>query len=168
MPSAEDAPRPAATIRPARPADVPALLELIRELATYEKLADQVVARESDLHAALFGPRPAAEAVLADLEGTPGVGFALFFQNFSTFLGRPGLYLEDLYVKPGCRRRGVGKALFAHLARLTVERGYGRFDWSVLDWNVPAISFYRSLGALPLSDWTVFRLTGEDLVRAGR
>jgi GNAT superfamily N-acetyltransferase len=156
----------ATRIRPAAPADVPVVLELIRELASYEKLAKEVVATESDLAAALFGPRPSAEAVLAEV-GDATAGFALFFQNFSTFLGRPGLYLEDLFVRPAFRRRGVGRALFAYLARLAVERGYGRFEWAVLDWNTPAVSFYRSLAALPMSEWTVFRLTGEDLVRAG-
>jgi GNAT superfamily N-acetyltransferase len=169
MPSAEVVPPggPAIRVRAATAADVPALLGFIRELASYERLAEQVVASEADLQAALFGPRPAAEAVLADLGDSPA-GFALFFQSYSTFLGRPGIYLEDLFVRPGCRRRGVGRALFGHLARLAVERGCGRFEWSVLDWNAPAIGFYRSLGALPLSDWTMFRLTGEALVSAGR
>jgi GNAT superfamily N-acetyltransferase len=170
MPRSEEAAPPASIgIRTAATGDVPALLALIRDLAAYEKLADQVVATESDLHGALFGPRANAEALLAELEGVEGpVAFAIFFHNFSTFLGRPGLYLEDLFVKPGYRRRGVGKALFRQLARLAVERGCGRFEWSVLDWNAPAISFYRSVGALPLSGWTVFRLVGEDLNRAAR
>jgi GNAT superfamily N-acetyltransferase len=169
MPSSEDAPSPPSPIgiRTAAAGDIPALLGLIRDLAAYEKLSEQVVATETDLHAALFGPRTNAEALLAEVDGSQ-VGFAVFFHNFSTFLGRPGLYLEDLFVRPGYRRRGVGKALFRHLARLAVERGCGRFEWSVLDWNAPAISFYRSVGALPLSGWTVFRLVGEDLVRAAR
>jgi GNAT superfamily N-acetyltransferase len=154
-------------IRAATPADVPTLLAMIRELASYERLADQVTATEDDLRAGLFGARPAAEAVLAEMGEEPA-GFALFFHNFSTFLGRHGLYLEDLFVRPGWRRRGVGRALFSHLARLAALRGCGRFEWSVLDWNQPAVAFYRSLGAIPLSDWTVFRLTGEALVSARR
>jgi GNAT superfamily N-acetyltransferase len=166
MPREEQVPA-AVQVRAATVADVPALLGLIRELAAYEKLADQVVATETDLHAALFGARPTAEAIVADGDGQP-VGFALFFHNFSTFVGRPGIYLEDLFVRPGFRRRGIGKALFTEVARLAVERGCGRFEWSVLDWNAPAISFYRSAGALPLSGWTVFRLDGEALVRAAR
>jgi GNAT superfamily N-acetyltransferase len=168
MPSSEEAPPPSPIgIRSATAADVPALLALIRDLAAYERLADQMVATETDLQAALFGPRANAEALLAEVDGSQ-VGFAVFIHNFSTFLGRPGLYLEDLFVRPGHRRRGVGKALFRHLARLAVERGCGRFEWSVLDWNAPAISFYRSVGALPLSGWTVFRLVGDDLARAAR
>jgi GNAT superfamily N-acetyltransferase len=154
-------------IRGATAADVPELLRLIGELAEYERLRHQVVASEAQLAAALFGPRPEAEALLAELDGAPA-GFALFFHNFSTFLGRRGLYLEDLFVRPAFRRRGVGRALLVQLARLAVERGCGRFEWSVLDWNQPAIDFYRSLGAEPLSDWTVFRLTGDALVRAAR
>jgi GNAT superfamily N-acetyltransferase len=166
--SEDDAPPPSPIgIRSATATDVPALLGLIRDLAAYERLSDQVVANEADLQVALFGPRANAEALLAEVDGTQ-VGFAVFFHNFSTFLGRPGLYLEDLFVRPGYRRRGVGKALFRQLARLAVERGCGRFEWSVLDWNAPAISFYRSVGALPLSGWTVFRLVGEDLARAAR
>jgi GNAT superfamily N-acetyltransferase len=169
MPTSDDAAPGQARIgiRPATVDDLPALLGLIRELAAYERLADQVVATEADLQATMFGPRPTAEALLADIEGAL-VGFAVFFHNYSTFVGKPGLYLEDLFVKPGFRRRGVGKALFTTLARLAIERGCGRFEWSVLDWNAPAISFYRSVGALPLSEWTVFRLVGEDLVRAAR
>jgi GNAT superfamily N-acetyltransferase len=155
------------TIRAAQPPDAALLLELIRELAEYERLASQVVATESDLAASLFGERPAAEAILAEIDGQPA-GFAIFFTNFSTFLGRPGLYLEDLFVRPAVRRRGVGKALFLYLARLAVERRCGRFEWSVLDWNQPAIAFYRSLGAMPLVEWTVFRLTGDALLHAAR
>jgi GNAT superfamily N-acetyltransferase len=154
-------------IREATPSDVPTVLALIRELASYEKLADQVVAREDDLRAALFAPRPFAECLLAET-GSEVVGFALFFHTFSTFLARPGLYLEDLFVRPAMRRRGVGRALFTHLARLAVARGCGRFEWSALNWNEPALNFYRGQGAVPLSDWTMFRLAGEDLRRVGR
>lgn len=152
-------------VRPAASHDVPLLLALIRELADYERLAHEVVATEAQLAAGLFGPRPAAEAIVAELDGQP-VGFALFFQSFSTFLARPGLYLEDLFVRPAHRGRGVGRALFEHVARLAVERGCGRLEWSVLDWNEPAIRFYRQRGATPMSDWTVYRLTGEALRRA--
>jgi len=154
------------SIRLARPEDAPLLLDLIRGLAAYEKLADQVTATEAAVRETLFGPRPAAEALIAELDGV-AAGFAIFFSSYSTFLARPGVYLEDLFVKPELRRRGVGRALFTHVARLAVERGCGRFEWSVLDWNEPAIAFYRSLGAVPLSDWTVFRLTGEALKRLG-
>jgi GNAT superfamily N-acetyltransferase len=151
-------------LRPAAPADVPVILALIRELADYERLAADVVATEDLLREALFGPRVAAECVIAELAGQ-AVGFALFFHNFSTFLGRHGLYLEDLFVRPSARGLGVGKALLSHLARIAVERGCGRSEWSVLDWNTPAIGFYRSLGAEPLTEWTVFRLRGEALSR---
>jgi len=153
-------------IRIARPEDSPLVLQLIRELADYEKLSEQVVATEAQVKETLFGPRPAAECLIAEADGQPA-GFALFFPNYSTFLARPGIYLEDLFVTPAFRRRGVGRALFSHVARLAVERRCGRFEWSVLDWNQPAIAFYRSLGAQPLEDWTVFRLTGEALTRAG-
>jgi len=153
-------------IRPATPADVPLILTLIRALATYERLADQVVASEADLRHSLFGPRPYAEVVIAESDGVP-VGFALFFHNFSTFLGRPGLYLEDLYVASEHRGRGIGRALLGHLARLALERGCGRLEWWVLDWNEDAIRFYRSLGAEPMQDWTVFRLTGTALRELG-
>jgi GNAT superfamily N-acetyltransferase len=154
-------------IRSATAADAPLVLQLIKELATYEKLANEVVANEEMVRDTLFGERPAAEALIATVDGAPA-GFAIFFSNYSTFLARPGLYLEDLFVRPTFRRRGVGRALFVHVARLAVERRCGRFEWSVLDWNAPAISFYRSLGALPMSDWTVFRLTGEALVKAAQ
>jgi GNAT superfamily N-acetyltransferase len=153
------------SIRAAQPADVPLLLQLIRELAEYERLAHQVVAGESELAESLFGQRPAAEALIAELDGK-AAGFAVYFTNFSTFLGRPGLYLEDLFVRPAVRRQGVGRALFRHLARVALERKCGRFEWSVLDWNQPAIAFYRSLGAVPLVEWTVFRLTGDALAHA--
>jgi GNAT superfamily N-acetyltransferase len=153
-------------IRPATPADTALILTLIRELAEYERLAHTVVATEADLWEALFGARPFAETVLAEVDGEPA-GFALFFHNFSTFLARPGLYLEDLFVRPAFRRRGVGRALFTHLARLAVERRCGRFEWTVLDWNAPAIAFYQQLGADLLKEWRVCRLTGDSLQRAG-
>jgi len=155
---------PAFRIRSATPADVPLILSLIRELAEYEKLAHQVVATEADIQNSLFGPRPAAECLIAELDGALA-GFALFFHNFSTFLGKPGIYLEDLYVKPELRGKGVGRKLLAHLAQLTVTRGCGRFEWAVLDWNEPAIGFYRSIGARMLDDWKINRLTGEALER---
>ena len=150
------------TLRPATANDVPTILGFIKELAVYEKLEHQVVATEALLHEHLFGSRPAAEVVIAELDGRP-VGFALYFQNFSTFLGRPGLFLEDLYVQPHARGHGVGKALLVHLAKLAVARGAGRFDWNVLDWNEPAIGFYQRLGATVLPDWRTCRLTGEKL-----
>ncbi|HEY7964418.1 MAG TPA: GNAT family N-acetyltransferase [Steroidobacteraceae bacterium] len=159
-------PRPV-TIRAARPADVPLVLAFIRELAVYERLEDQVVATEADVAAGLFGARPYAEVLLGCLAGEP-VGFALFFHNFSTFLGKPGLYLEDLFVRPAARGAGVGRELLARLARLAIERGCGRLDWAVLDWNEPSIGFYRSLGAATLDDWTTFRLSGDALARLAR
>lgn len=149
-------------IRFATPDDTAAILGFIRDLAEYEKLADQVVADEPALRATLFGARPAAEVLIATLARAP-VGFALFFPSYSTFLARPGMYLEDLFVRPAARGQGVGSALLAELAHIAVERGYGRFEWSVLDWNEPAIRLYRSLGAVPMSEWTVNRLTGEPL-----
>jgi GNAT superfamily N-acetyltransferase len=148
----------------ATPADVPLILELIRELAEYEKEPESAQATSAQLHAALFAAKPAAEAVIARLDGEPA-GWALWFQNFSTWTGKPGLWLEDLYVRPAFRRRGVGRALLASLAQLCKERGYGRFEWSVLDWNAPAIEFYKSLGAQPMADWTTMRLTGGELDR---
>jgi len=149
-------------IRPATPADVPLILHLVRELAAFERESDKVVATEPLLQDALFGPHPAAEAVIAELDGKP-VGMALFFHNFSTWTGWRGLYLEDLYVTPEARGAGVGKALLKHLAALAVARGCTRFEWSVLDWNEKAIAFYRSMGALPMKEWTVYRVTGEAL-----
>ena len=149
-------------VRPATRSDVSIVLGFIRELAEYERLAHEVVATEELVDTWLFGERPAAEVVLADLDGE-NVGFALYFTTFSTFLARPGLWLEDLYVRPAARGRGVGRALLAHLARLTVDRGYGRLEWAVLDWNEPAIGFYRRLGAVAMSDWTTWRLTGQSL-----
>jgi GNAT superfamily N-acetyltransferase len=149
-------------IRPARPQDVPRLLELIGALAEYEKLTHLVVGTETQLRDELFGAQPVIEAVLA-WDGAQALGFALFFHNFSTFLTRRGLYLEDLFVVPEARGRGIGKALIRHGARLAVERGCGRYEWSVLDWNTPAIEFYQSLGAVMLPDWRICRITGEPL-----
>lgn len=152
-------------IRNAAKEDVPVLKEFICALAEYERLAHECFATEEKLTLTLFGPRPAAEALIASLDGQPA-GFALFFQNYSTFLAQPGLYLEDLFVKPELRRRGIGKALFQRLAEIACERGCGRFEWSALDWNTPAIEFYQRMGAKAMSDWTVFRLTGDALERA--
>jgi GNAT superfamily N-acetyltransferase len=152
------------TIRPAAEHEVSQVLAFIRELALYEHLEAQVVATETSLKAALFGRRPYAEVIFACLGEKP-VGFALFFHNFSTFLGQPGIYLEDLFVRPAVRGMGIGRQLLAWLARTTLERGCGRLDWAVLDWNEPSIGFYRSLGALAQDEWTTFRLTGEPLTR---
>jgi GNAT superfamily N-acetyltransferase len=153
-------------LRRAVRADAAEVLRLIRALAAYEKLSHEVVATEAALAETLFGPRPAAEVLLAE-EGGRAVGFALFFQNYSTFLARPGIYLEDLFVEPALRGKGIGKALLKAVARLAVERGCGRFEWAVLDWNAPAIGFYESLGARPMADWTVMRLSGEALRKLG-
>jgi GNAT superfamily N-acetyltransferase len=150
------------SLRSATRDDVPVIAELIRGLARFEKLEHEVVMTEELLAAGLFGDRPYAEVVLAEADGRP-VGFALFFHNFSTFLGRPGIYLEDLFVLPEQRGHGIGRMLLAHLARLAVERGCGRLEWAVLDWNKEAIKFYERLGARPNSDWTVYRLAGEAL-----
>jgi len=146
--------------------DTAVILDLIRQLAEYERLADKVSATEAQLRKTLFGARPAAEVLLAVLDGET-VGFAVFFTNYSTFLAKPGLYLEDLFVKPDARGLGIGKALLARLAELAVERDCGRVEWSVLDWNEPSIRFYESLGAVPLKEWTTFRLTGEALRKLG-
>jgi len=154
-------------IEPAGEPDLPLILGFIRELAEYERMLDQVVATEALLREQLFGARRGAEVVIARWDGE-AAGFALFFHNFSTFLGRRGLYLEDLFVRPAFRGKGVGRALLAHLARTAVERGCGRLEWWVLDWNEPAIGFYRALGAQPMSDWTVFRLSGEPLAALAR
>ena len=155
-------------IRFATAADVSTILAFIRALARYEKLEGEVVADEAGLLATLFGPRPAAEVLLAELAGT-AVGFALFFTSYSTFLARPGLYLEDLFVDPAARGQGIGLALMSALARIAVERDHGRFEWSVLDWNTPALEFYRALGAQPQGDWTVHRIVGAPLAQlAGR
>jgi len=149
-------------IRPANSDDVPRIAELIRELADYERSLDEVTATEDSLRAALFAPSPAVFAHVADVGGDV-VGFALWFLNFSTWLGHHGIYLEDLYVTPAMRGRGIGKALLAELAAICVRRGYQRLEWWVLDWNEPAIGFYRSIGARPMSEWTVQRLTGAPL-----
>jgi len=151
-------------IRPARSADVPLILAFIRELAEYERLAHTVVATEDSLRQSLFGPKSAAEVLLAEIDGEPA-GFALFFANYSTFTGRAGIYLEDLYVRPQARGRGAGKALLVHLARLAVERGCARMEWSVLDWNEPAVQFYKRIGAQPLDEWTMYRLTGDAIMK---
>ncbi|HLJ73939.1 MAG TPA: GNAT family N-acetyltransferase [Thermoanaerobaculia bacterium] len=151
-------------IREATEADVPLILQFIKDLAEYERLAHKVVASEEGLRRTLFGNPRFAEVVLAREDGED-VGFALFFHNYSTFLGSPGIYLEDLFVKPSMRGRGIGKALLGHLAHLATERGCGRVEWAVLDWNAPSIEFYKSIGAAPLDDWIIFRLTGEALTR---
>lgn len=153
---------PGVTFRSAETADAPAILRFIEELAAYEKLSHECVATEERLRETLFGPRPAAEVILAELDGAP-VGFALFFTTYSTFLARPGLYLEDLYVVPTARKRGIGQGLLAYLARLAVDREYGRFEWAVLDWNEPAIRVYRSAGAVGMDEWTVQRVSGDAL-----
>ena len=155
------------TVRPAERRDVPLIAELIRRLAEYERLADQVTMTEEKLEHALFGPRPYAETLIAETAGAP-VGFALFFHNFSTFLAQPGIYLEDLFVLPEHRGGGVGRALLQALARTAVERECGRMEWAVLDWNESAIGFYERLGATPNSEWTVYRLTGGSLRALGR
>ncbi|HVF01321.1 MAG TPA: GNAT family N-acetyltransferase [Rubrobacteraceae bacterium] len=149
-------------LRTATERDVPLILSFIKELAEYERLSHEVVATEQLLRASLFGERPAAEVVMGDYGDEPA-GFALFFHNFSTFLGRPGIYLEDLYVTPGLRGRGVGRAMLVYLAKLAKKRDCGRLEWSVLDWNEPAIKLYKSIGAAPMDDWRVFRVTGEAL-----
>jgi GNAT superfamily N-acetyltransferase len=145
-------------------ADVPVIFELIRGLAEYEKLTHIVTATEEGLRETLFGERPAAEVVLAYSE-SECAGFALFFPNYSTFLGKPGLYLEDLFVKPHLRGKGIGLALLTHLAGIARERDYGRMEWSVLDWNEPAIGFYRKIGAVMMDEWRIFRLTGDGIAR---
>jgi GNAT superfamily N-acetyltransferase len=154
--------RPPLRVAPARREDLALIVALIRELAEYERLLDHVRITTADLERDLFGPRPYAEAALA-WEGEEPAGFALWFHNYSTFAGRPGLYLEDLYVRPAFRGRGHGEAILRHLARLALQRGCARFEWSVLDWNEPAIAFYRKLGAVALDDWTVQRVTGPAL-----
>jgi GNAT superfamily N-acetyltransferase len=152
----------AVSIRAATRADVPVILELIRGLAEYEKLAHECVATEAAIRESLFGTRPQAEVVIALVEGMPA-GFALFFSSYSTFLAKPGIYLEDLFVKPAFRGRGIGKRLLTHLAGIAVERKCGRLEWSVLDWNKDAIRFYESLGAKAMDEWTVYRVTGDAL-----
>lgn len=152
------------SIRPATPADLPLIAQFIRDLADYEKLAHEVRFDEAKLGEKLFGPRPYAEVVIGEIEGA-AQGFALFFHNFSTFEGRPGIYLEDLFVRPEARGSGLGKALLAHLAGLVVERDCARLEWSVLDWNAPAIGFYQRLGAKLMDEWTVMRVDGDALTK---
>ena len=166
-------------IEPADDRDVPVILSLIKALAEYERLAGEVVATEADIRESLFGATPHAEAVIAralsghsrhaaEADGSEAVGLAVWFQSYSTFLSRPGLYLEDLFVLPAWRGRGIGRALLRHLARIAIERGCGRMEWSVLDWNDPAIGFYRSIGARAMDEWTVYRLTGDALRRVAQ
>ena len=152
------------TIRPAKVEDIPTILELIRALATYERAPDEVTATEEILQETLFGKRPAAEVLLL-FEDNVAAGFAVFFHNFSTWLGRPGVYLEDLFVRPEHRGKGYGRALLVQLAKIARERNCGRLEWAVLDWNEPAIKFYRKLGANPMDEWTVFRLTRDGIAK---
>jgi GNAT superfamily N-acetyltransferase len=163
MPNTETTPF---TIRDATTNDIPELVQFIHELAAYEHLSAQCLVTPENLQAALFGPRPCGEALLGVVADQP-VAFAVFFQNLSTFLGKPGLYLEDLFVRPAFRRRGYARSILEHLARLANQRGCGRFEWTVLDWNKPAIDFYQRLGAQLLPDWRVCRLAGEQLARFG-
>jgi len=158
---------PSLQIRTAGERDVPLILSFVRDLADYEKLSHLVTATEAGLRESLFGAHPGAEVVIA-FEGDEAVGFAVYFHNFSTFLGVKGLWLEDLFVRPAHRGRGHGKALLLHVARIAAERGCGRFEWAVLDWNEPSIRFYKSLGAQPLDDWTIMRVTGPALQALAR
>jgi GNAT superfamily N-acetyltransferase len=151
-------------IRDATNADIPIILRLVRDLATYERAPNDVVATEEGLRDVLFGAEPAAKVVIA-FENTAAIGFAVYFFNFSTWLGRPGLYLEDLFVKPEARGRGYGRKLLVHLAKIARNRGCGRMEWAVLDWNEPAIGFYETIGARPLEDWRIFRLAGNGISR---
>jgi GNAT superfamily N-acetyltransferase len=160
MPSAAE--QSSVKIRVATANDLATIMELIRGLADYERLADRVTATEELIHRALFGPRPYAECLIAEA-GDSAAGFALFFHNFSTFIGKPGIYLEDLFVNPEFRGRGIGRALLARLAAIAIDRDCGRMEWAVLDWNEPAIEFYRALGAESLDDWRILRLTGSAL-----
>ncbi len=155
------------TLRFAESSDVPLILRFIQDLAEYERLAHECIATEDALNETLFAERPYAEVLLGSYQGT-ATGFALFYTSYSTFLARPGIYLEDLFVKPEWRGRGFGRALLEHVARVAVERDCGRLEWAVLDWNVDAIRFYERLGAVPLDDWTTMRVTGESLQRLGR
>ncbi|HEX5971623.1 MAG TPA: GNAT family N-acetyltransferase [Gemmatimonadaceae bacterium] len=157
---------PDITLREATVDDVPVILRCIRGLAEYERLAHECIASEALLRESLFGDAPAAQVVLA-MAGRDAAGFALWFRNYSTFLARPGIYLEDLFVFPAFRGRGIGRRLLQHLAQVAVARGYGRLEWAVLDWNVDAIRFYESLGAVPMSDWTTYRVTGAALAELG-
>lgn len=152
------------TIRPAVPGDAPTIASLVHELAVYEKLEHLAKGTPESFHEHLFGPRPHAEALIAEVEGRP-VGLALFFPTFSTFRGQPGMHLEDVFVQPAHRGKGIGKAFLRRLARIARERGYGRIEWTVLDWNAPAIAFYRSLGAGPLDEWIIYRIDDEPLAR---
>jgi GNAT superfamily N-acetyltransferase len=154
-------------IEPATPADVPMILRLIRELAEFERLLHEVTATEEQLHEHLFGPRPKAEVIMGRLPDGEVAGFALYFHNFSTFLAKPGIYLEDLYVRQHYRGRGYGEQLLRRLAGIAVERNCGRLEWSVLDWNQRAIDFYKSLGAVPMNEWTIYRVTGSALQKLG-
>ncbi len=155
-------------LRPATAADLATIIELIRALAEYEREPDAVSLDPEELRRHLFGPRPYAEVILAETEAGASVGFALFFHNFSTWEGRPGIYLEDLFVRPEYRGQGYGKALLAALARLAIERGCARLEWAVLDWNEPSIQFYRALGAVPMDEWTTYRVTGDSLTDLAR
>jgi len=152
------------SIAPATESDVPLILSFIRQLAEYEKLSHLVVATEAHIREHVFGANPVAEVLIAHWDENP-VGFALYLRNFSTFLGQAGIYLEDLFVEPEQRGKGIGKALLIRLAQIAIERGYGRLEWAVLDWNTPSIEFYRSLGAVSLDEWTAYRLTGDALSR---
>jgi GNAT superfamily N-acetyltransferase len=154
-------------IRPAQPNDVPGIHALLLELADYERLSHTVKATEDALHEALFGSKPAAEAIVAEVDGRM-VGYALYFTTYSTFVGRPGIYLEDLFVQPASRGQGIGKQLLARVAATAIERNCGRLEWAVLDWNQPSIEFYKRLGASTMDDWTVYRMTGESLAALGR
>lgn len=154
-------------IRPATPEDCQTIVDHIHELAVYEQLEHEAVATAEQFQEHMFGDRPVIESIMAEWAGEPA-GFALFFTNFSTFLGKPGLYLEDLYVREPFRRRGIGRGLLTSLAKIAVDRNYGRFEWSVLDWNEPAIAFYRSLGAVAMDEWTVQRVSGDALVNLSR
>ena len=158
---------PRLEIRSATKSDVPVILSFIKKLADYERLSHEMVATEGMLRKTLFGRQRTAEVAIGYYKKEP-VGFVLFFPNYSTFLGRPGLYIEDLFVDESHRRRGFGRALLLYVARLASERGCGRLEWSVLDWNEPAINFYKKLGAIPMSEWTVFRVTGESLIRLAK
>ena len=149
-------------IKKAKEQDIPVILNFIKELAEYEKLSHDVIATEAGLRQTLFCEKPYAEVLIGYFKNEP-VGFALFFHNYSTFLGRPGIYLEDLYVNPKQRGKGFGKELMLHVARIAKERNCGRFEWAVLDWNAPAIQFYKSLGAVPMAEWTIFRVTADKL-----
>jgi GNAT superfamily N-acetyltransferase len=156
------------TVRPATEADLDTIIELIHALAEYEREPDAVLLDRETLRTHLFGPRPYAEVLIAETPTGQSAGFALFFHNFSTWLGLPGIWLEDLFVRPDLRGRGHGKALLATIARIAVERGCGRFEWSVLDWNEPSIAVYRALGAVPMDEWTTYRLHGEALTALAR